>query len=31
VGTHTLSASYGGDANFVKSSATGSVVITAAP
>lgn len=29
VGTHSLSASYGGDANFVKSSATGSVTITA--
>jgi hypothetical protein len=29
VGTHSLSASYGGDANFVKSSASGSVVITA--
>ena len=29
VGTHTLSASYGGDANFVKSSTTGSVTITA--
>jgi polygalacturonase len=29
VGTHSLSASYGGDANFVKSSATGSVTVTA--
>jgi hypothetical protein len=29
VGPHSLSASYGGDANFVKSSATGSVAITA--
>ncbi len=29
VGTHSLSASYGGDANFVKSAATGSVTITA--
>ncbi len=29
VGTHSLSASYSGDANFVKSSATGSVTITA--
>ena len=29
VGTHSLSASYGGDANFVKSSGTGSVTITA--
>ncbi len=29
VGTHSLSASYGGDANFVKSSTTGSVMITA--
>ncbi|HXS13631.1 MAG TPA: Ig-like domain repeat protein [Acidobacteriaceae bacterium] len=28
-GTHSLSASYSGDANFVKSSATGSVTITA--
>ena len=29
VGTHSLSASYSGDTNFVKSSATGSVTITA--
>jgi hypothetical protein len=29
VGTHPLSASYSGDANFVKSSASGSVTITA--
>ncbi|HZQ41699.1 MAG TPA: Ig-like domain repeat protein [Acidobacteriaceae bacterium] len=29
VGTHSLSAAYGGDANFVKSAATGSVTITA--
>jgi hypothetical protein len=29
VGTHPLSASYSGDANFVKSTATGSVTITA--
>jgi hypothetical protein len=29
LGTHSLSASYGGDANFVKSSTTGSVTITA--
>jgi polygalacturonase len=31
VGTHSLSASYSGDANFVKSPATGSVTITTAP
>jgi hypothetical protein len=29
LGTHSLSASYSGDANFVKSSTTGSVMITA--
>jgi hypothetical protein len=29
VGTHSLSASYSGDTNFVKSSTTGSVTITA--
>lgn len=29
VGPHSLSAAYSGDANFVKSAATGSVTITA--